>query len=214
MENEMELVKIENQGASNDTQTVLEALKLEIVRVEALEAQQRQGFLETRMSATACRESVKHCEGCVAHTEQGGCTRLMYWFNGVPEKPLCYQKPANKLPPEFSIAMHEHMRLNELHGDDSVESRRSFMLAMSLAPDWFIDGVDTSDIDRMLAPAKPSGYNDADEPLYSLIDIAECIGITSEEAHASANMLIADRAALGLSNAGIVTDPTLVHRVQ
>lgn len=117
------------------------------------------------------------------------------------------------LPPEFSAAMHRHVELAELHGEDSQEARRSFMRAMQIAPDWFKAEVDQMANDMKLLP-QPSGYLADGSPMYSLDDVAKHLEVPPGKAEAAMHEMLADRQALGLPVDGLVTASDLIHRRQ
>ena len=58
------------------------------------------------------------------------------------------------------------------------------------------------------------GYLDDGSPMYRLEDIAERLGVSPAEAEEAMHKMLAEREALGLSNAGIVTDAARIHRKQ
>ena len=58
------------------------------------------------------------------------------------------------------------------------------------------------------------GYLADGTPMFSLESFAEKMGVPLDEAEARLQAFLADRAAMGLSNDGIVTDARLVHRKQ
>lgn len=51
-------------------------------------------------------------------------------------------------------------------------------------------------------------------PMFRLEDIAERLGVSPAEAEEAMHKMLAEREALGLSNAGIVKDAALIHRKQ
>lgn len=116
------------------------------------------------------------------------------------------------LPPEFSEAMHKYKAIVEQYGEESQEARISFMTAMQLAPDWFMDDVTSSMGDDFLPQA--SGYLEDGQPVFSLEDIAEKFGVSIEDAAESLGEMMAVREELGLSNEGKFIHPSSVHRKQ
>lgn len=116
------------------------------------------------------------------------------------------------LPSEFSEAMHKYKAIVEQYGEESQEARISFMTAMQLAPDWFMDDVTSSMGDDFLPQA--SGYLEDGQPVFSLEDIAEKFGISAEDAAESLGEMMAVREELGLSNEGKLIRPSSVHRKQ
>lgn len=87
--------------------------------------------------------------------------------------------------PEYRAAVAEAMRLVELHGHDHPDTTEAICTAMHLAPEtmqkWLSDKVDELD----LMPAA-SGYDDNDQPVYRLGDIAQKLGISDAQAIAAA----------------------------
>lgn len=118
-----------------------------------------------------------------------------------------------EIPLAFSEAMHKHMALAEQYGEDSPQAKRSFMVAIQLAPDWFKDDMAKIGDDMGLLP-QASGYLDNGEPVFSLADISAQYGISIEEATQSLAEMMAVREELGLSNEGKIVDPSIVHRKQ
>lgn len=117
------------------------------------------------------------------------------------------------LPPEFSEAMHRHIDLVAQHGEDSAQAKRSFMVAMHLAPDWFKDDIAKMGNEMDLLP-QASGYLEDGSPMFSLNDIAAKFGIPIEQAEQSLKEMMSVRQELGLPLDGVMTDPSLIHRKQ
>lgn len=117
------------------------------------------------------------------------------------------------LPKEFSEAMHTHIALTEQYGEDSPQAKLSFMMAIQLAPDWFMDDIDQMSIGNDLLP-EASGYLANGEPVFKLEDIATQFGLNIDEAKQSLTEMMAIREELGLSNVGKIVDPSTVHRKQ
>ncbi len=156
-------------------------------------------------------EDQRNCAGCL-HFDSNACMNGFHWPEGVPTEPPCHEQKL--FPPEFSSAMREYERTTKLHGEESSESRISFMLAMSLAPEWFMDEAGNIGREMGLLPPHPSSYSMEGEPLYSVGDIAKSLNKPIDEVQATVERFISERESIGLSNAGIITDSTLVHRVQ
>lgn len=116
------------------------------------------------------------------------------------------------LPSEFTEAMHKYKAIVEQYGEESLEARKSFIAAMQLAPDWFMDDVTSSMGEDFLPQA--SGYLDDGSPVFNLEDIAEKFGVSAEDAAESLEEMMAVREELGLSNEGKLIHPSSVHRKQ
>ena len=120
-----------------------------------------------------------------------------------------------KFPPAFTQAMRAYERIAKIHGEDSEQARDAFTQAMLKAPDWFKDEVGEMAEEMGLMPAKPSGYSDQGEPLYTLEDLAQTLGISYEEAEAQTHKLLEQRRAAGLSNDGVlINDGSNFNRLQ
>lgn len=133
------------------------------------------------------------------------------WSDLESEQDNAVNFPSKKeLPQAFSEAMHTHIALVEQHGENSPQAKRSFMVAMQLAPDWFKDDIaKMSDEMDLLPPA--SGYLEDGSPMFSLEDIAEKFGISLEQAKQDFEEMLSVRTELGLSNDGVLADPTKNH---
>lgn len=87
--------------------------------------------------------------------------------------------------PEYRAAVAEVMRLVDLHGHDHPDTTDAICSAMHLAPEtmkkWMSDKVEEMD----LLPGA-AGYDDDDEPVYRLGDIAQKLGISDAQAIAAA----------------------------
>ncbi|MCM8600056.1 MAG: hypothetical protein NFW04_15600 [Candidatus Accumulibacter sp.] len=117
------------------------------------------------------------------------------------------------LTPEFMAAMKEHRRLVDTLGMDHPDTMRAMMLAMELAPKELIDEFGDMARELDLLP-EADGYVEDGTPMYRLEDIAERLGVSPAEVEEAMHKMLAEREALGLSNAGIVTDASLIHRKQ
>lgn len=114
---------------------------------------------------------------------------------------------------EFRAAMRKHLDLVDQLGANHPETIRAMMLSLELAPDEIKDEMSAMAAEMDLIP-EASGYLDDGTPMYSLNDMAEKMGISIDEAEKRLQAFMADRETIGLSNAGIVTDSTLIHRMQ
>jgi len=106
--------------------------------------------------------------------------------------------------PAFTQAMQRYQRIEAQHGEDSEQARDAFTQAMLKAPDWFKDEASQIAVNMGMIPAKPSGYSDEGEPLYTLQDVARTLGISDEEAEAQMHKLIDQRRAVGLPVDGVI----------
>lgn len=115
-------------------------------------------------------------------------------------------------PSEFSEAMETYKAmLDANNGVETDEAREQFTKAMLLAPDWFND-MAMAEIDKMELLPKPTHYLDSGEPVFSLEQIAEHLGVTIEEAQESLDKLTAQRKELGLETP--LVDPLTVNKIQ
>ena len=87
--------------------------------------------------------------------------------------------------PEYRAAVAEAMRLVDLHGHDHPDTTEAICSAMRLAPEtmqkWLSDKVE----EMGLLPGA-AGYDDNDQPVYRLGDIAQKLGISDAQAIAAA----------------------------
>lgn len=113
--------------------------------------------------------------------------------------------------PEFMAAISKHLRLVEELGMDHPDTMRQMLLVMEVAPPAFVDEIHGMAKEMGLIP-EASDYLEDGTPLYRLEDIAERLGVPPKEAEESLLRMLADREDLGLSNAGVVTDPARIHR--
>lgn len=114
----------------------------------------------------------------------------------------------------FTAAMQRYQRIKVQHGEDSEQARDAFTAAMLKAPDWFKDEMKDKAQEMGLIPAKPSGYSDEGEPIYTLEDVARTLGISDEEAEARLHKLIAQCEAAGLSSDVIIYHGSNLNRLQ
>ena len=155
-----------------------------------------------------------NCIGCTVLEEHEGiaeCMNLISWPGGTPVRPNCYEARQLEMTPEFRATMSKCLRLVETLGVDHPDTGRAMLIAMSLAPDEFVDEMH-DEAQRMGLIPETSGYLEDGTPLVRLEDLAARLGVPQEEAEAKLQTFIAEREALGLSNDGIVTNPALVHR--
>ena len=120
---------------------------------------------------------------------------------------------AKQLPPEFSEAMHRHMEIVERLGEEHPDAKRSLMVAMYLAPDWFKDDIANMGNEMDLLP-QATGYLEDGSPMFRLDAIAEKHGVSIEQAEEDLHMMMSVRQELGLPLDGVMTDSSLIHRKQ
>jgi hypothetical protein len=118
-----------------------------------------------------------------------------------------------KPTPEFMDAIERHRRLVETLGMDHPDTMREMLLVMELAPDELKDEMADMAREMGLMP-EADGYLEDGSPMFRLDDIAERLGVSPAEAEEAMHRMLAEREALGLSNAGIVTDSCRIHRKQ
>lgn len=117
------------------------------------------------------------------------------------------------LTPEFRAAINAQLRLVETLGIDHPESMRAMVRAIELAPEELKNEMADMAREMGLMP-EADGYLDDGSPMFRLEDIAARLGVPIAEAEEAMHKMLADREALGLSNAGVVTDAALIHRKQ
>jgi hypothetical protein len=94
---------------------------------------------------------------------------------------------------------------------DHPDTLRAMMLAMEMAPKQLKD--EFGDMARTMGLlSEADGYLEDGTPMFRLEDVAARLGVSPAEAEESIQKFLAEREALGLSNAGIVTDPQLIHK--
>jgi hypothetical protein len=114
---------------------------------------------------------------------------------------------------EFVEAIERHLQLVDTLGVNHPDTMRTMVLAMELAPEELID-VFGDTLRKMGLMPEAEGYLEDGSPVFRLDDIAERLGASPEEAEEAMHKMVADREALGLSNAGIVTDAAMIYRKQ
>lgn len=163
------------------------------------------------MNTTTKPSGPHNCAGCVLYEDYDGtmmCTNAIHWHGGTPPDPECFQ-----YAPAFLAAVDRHLRLVESLGMDHPDTQRAMMVSMELAPPHIHAMMGDMARDMGLIP-EADGYLADGTPLYRLEDIAERLGIPPDEAEAALQSMLAEREGLGLSNAGLVTDPAAIHRKQ
>lgn len=141
---------------------------------------------------------------------------IFFCYPAYAPPPLASEESNNNpktLPPEFSEAMHRHLEIVERLGEEHPEAKRSFMVAMHLAPDWFKDDIANMGNEMDLLP-QATGYLEDGSPMFSLEAIAEKHGVSIEQAEQDLQMMLSVRQELGLPLDGVMTDSSLIHRKQ
>jgi hypothetical protein len=154
---------------------------------------------------TADECSPDNCLECARH-QDGKCTNNLPWPNGTPPEPPCF---------EFSdrlIALREHAdEMRTQHGDKDIRTIAAISDAMAALPPFLKRKVDAHMAECGFVKPKPCGYSDDGEPLYSLADLAEMVGVSEEEAIARAREMDDELAAHGID---LGTHHGTVHAVQ
>ena len=163
------------------------------------------------MNTTTKTSGPHNCSGCVLYEDYDGtmmCTNAIHWHGGTPPDPECFQ-----YTPAFLAAVDRHLWLVETLGMDHPDTQRAMMVSLELAPPHIHAMMGDMARDMGLIP-ETDGYLDDGSPMYRLEDIAERLGVSPAEAEEAMHKMLAEREALGLSNAGIVTDAARIHRKQ
>lgn len=150
------------------------------------------------------------CRGCNSFAEHDGemeCMNLISFDGGVPNAPPCFE-----FHQSFLEALKNHNAIVRQYGDDSQEQRRAMAILMEVSPPHIIEEIHGIACDMGIMPA-PTGCLDDGTRLFSLNEIAANLGVPPEEAERALQQMLADREALGLSNAGIVTNPQQIHAI-
>ena len=113
--------------------------------------------------------------------------------------------------PEFMAAVDMHHAMRTTMGEDHPLTQRALTLVMELAPTELKTLMADKAREMGLMP-EAHGYLADGSPVYRLEAIAEKLGVSADEAQASVQAFMADRAALGLDTTPI--DPALIHRRQ
>ena len=100
-------------------------------------------------------------------------------------------------PPEFSALMAQYRDTAAGLGDEHPIARRLWLLVEATAPEWFREEMRTVARDMALIPTAKH-CDDNGNPVFSLAELAEHLGVTVEEADAAYRKMLAERHALGL----------------
>lgn len=150
------------------------------------------------------------CRGCNSFHEIEGemaCINLISWHGEVPKPAPCFE-----FHESFVEALKNHNAIVRQYGQDSPEQRRAMAILMDVSPPHIIDEIGDIASGMGLMP-KTSGCLEDETPMYSLDEIAERLGIPPEEAEKALQEMMAERESLGLSNAGIVTNPEQINSI-
>jgi len=110
--------------------------------------------------------------------------------------------------PEFNMAVDRLMAMRATLGTDHPLTQRALTLVMELAPPELQTVMADKAREMGLMP-EAHGYLDDGSPVYRLEAIAEKLGMSEDDAQASVQAFMVDRAALGLDTTPI--DPAQVH---
>ena len=132
----------------------------------------------------------------------------------IPDWMVDELPPAEQREIRFVQACHQLEQTTALHGKDSLEAGTALMLCMKYAPDEMRQAMYTTMEELIQLPA-PSACGDEGNPLYSLQDVAQVLGVSDEEAQEGLDRMLAAHDAAGLdTRSKIITDPVKVHRLQ
>lgn len=107
-------------------------------------------------------------------------------------------------------------KYKDLHNEGLSETDEGcllFLEMMHYAPPEYLAIVDQVAKEMNLVP-EPDGYTNDGRPMISQSALAKHLGLGMDEAGEMVDRFMADREALGLSNAGIVKDAKKIHRKQ
>ena len=115
--------------------------------------------------------------------------------------------------PIFDYLFGKYKEMSANGEAETDEGRLLFAELMHYAPPEYRAVVDQVAEEMDLIP-EPDGYLDDGTPMISLSALAKHHGLSMDEAGAMFERFMADREALGLSNAGFVKGPNFIHRKQ
>jgi len=110
-------------------------------------------------------------------------------------------------------AMTEPLRFVETLGAGHPDTLRARIRALALAPDEVQAEMEARARELPLLP-ESGGYLEDGTPMIRLDYMAAKLGVSLEYALSCLQAFLAHRAAMGVSNAGIVADASLIHRKQ
>lgn len=118
------------------------------------------------------------------------------------------------IDPEFFKAFDHYKNMVKQYGDDHPITEQALILTMHYTPEHIKEEMHQKAKELNLLPP-PSGYTDDGEPMYQLEDIAKHFGISFEEAEQHLLQMMDNRQKVGLSNDGVLINPTSnFNRVQ
>jgi len=109
-------------------------------------------------------------------------------------------------PAEFSTLMAQYRDTRAGLGDDHPVTRRLWLLVEATAPLWFLEEMRQLARTMNLIPTART-CNAEGEPVFTLAELAEHLGVPVEEAEATYKRMLAEREALGLPTEVMVTTP-------
>ena len=113
-------------------------------------------------------------------------------------------------PPEFSALMAQYRDTSAGLGDDHPITRRLWLMVVHTAPSWFVDEMSAMAREMDLIP-EPCACDDTGQRFYALDALAAKLGIPADEVAQHMEMLKADAAAMGLSDAIQAKDARDLH---
>lgn len=100
-------------------------------------------------------------------------------------------------PPEFSALMQQYKDTSAGLGDDHPIARRLWLLVEATAPDWFRAEMQAIAREMELIPVARH-CDDNGDPVFTLQELAEHLGVSVEQADTTFQKIRAERKALGL----------------
>ncbi len=166
------------------------------------------------MNLTPKTNGPHNCIGCELWQTIDGddspcCMNAISWDgDGTPKNPPCFE-----YAPELLAAIDRRRKLADTLGDDHPDTMQALILVMDLVPPHIhaMMGEKARELDLI-----PEAHGNLDDgsPIYRLDDIAGRLGVSPAEAEEAMHKMLAERKALGLSNADIVADAARIHRKQ
>ena len=113
-------------------------------------------------------------------------------------------------PPEFTAMMQQYKDTAAGLGDNHPLARRLWLMVAHTAPSWFVDEMSAMAREMDLIP-EPCACDDTGQRFYALDALAAKLGIPADEVAQHMEMLKADAAAMGLSDAIQAKDARDLH---
>lgn len=113
-------------------------------------------------------------------------------------------------PPEFTAMMQQYKDTAAGLGDNHPLARRLWLMVVHTAPSWFVDEMSAMAREMDLIP-EPCACDDTGQRFYALDALAAKLGIPADEVAQHMEMLKADAAAMGLSDAIQAKDARDLH---